>query len=123
MGVHFRIKGQSFLLHQIRMIMGLVMCVMTGRLPVNVFSYIFLGPDQSPINKFKVPVAPSAGLFLYRCFFDDYDKRATQSTQIALKRMKRPPPKPSKRASSPSSPSSSSSSSSSAASAASAAAA
>lgn len=64
-----RIKGQSFMLHQIRKMIGLAIAVMRG------FS------DQSTITRafgqerLDIPMAPSLGLLLEEIHYDRYNKK------------------------------------------------
>ena len=64
------VVGQSFMLHQIRKMVGLALAIMRG----------VAGPYVMPAaldqhNNMHVPMAPEGGLFLERCFFDAYNKR------------------------------------------------
>ena len=64
------VLGQSFMLHQIRKMMGAVIAVMRGVAPDD-----FL--DTALSKKFvgNVPTAPDLGLLLQDCAVDSYSKR------------------------------------------------
>ena len=67
--VRFRIHGQSFMLNQIRKMIGLVILVARGQLPE---SYIM--EKAFKYDEYPVPTAPSLGLLLQRPVYDRYDK-------------------------------------------------
>jgi tRNA pseudouridine38-40 synthase len=70
--VRFRVHGQSFMLHQIRkMIGGLVACV-RGVITQQHFEQALTSKER-----LRIPKAPSLGLFLLRPFFEIYDKKWT----------------------------------------------
>lgn len=63
------VRGQSFMLHQIRKMIGLVIAVMKGYAAEDVM-------DRSwGLEKVDVPKAPGLGLVLERVHFDRYNKR------------------------------------------------
>ncbi|KNC71386.1 hypothetical protein SARC_16075, partial [Sphaeroforma arctica JP610] len=68
--IRLTVKGQSFMLHQIRKMVGMMVLVCKGT-----------GIDKSIISKsFKnqkisVPTAPALGLLLEKCFFDHYNEK------------------------------------------------
>ena len=70
-----RVHGQSFMLHQIRKMIGLaVLCVkfnLTNDAITNVFELCF-----AKENRFNIPKMPGEGLFLERAVFDGYNKKA-----------------------------------------------
>ncbi|KAM9307169.1 pseudouridylate synthase 1 homolog [Pholidichthys leucotaenia] len=63
------VRGQSFMMHQIRKMIGLVIAVVRGHAPEDVMERSY-GPD-----KVDVPKAPGLGLILERVHFDRYSKR------------------------------------------------
>ncbi|XP_072228353.1 pseudouridylate synthase 1 homolog [Leuresthes tenuis] len=63
------VRGQSFMLHQIRKMIGLVIAVIKGYAKEEVIEKSW-GPD-----KVDVPKAPGLGLILERVHFDRYNKR------------------------------------------------
>lgn len=63
-----RIKGNSFMMHQIRKMMGLILAVIRDVIEPNVFDSAF---TESPIN---CPTAPGLGLVLNRLHYDEYDR-------------------------------------------------
>ena len=68
--VRFRIHGQSFMLNQIRKMIGLVILVARGQLPVE-----FITEKAFKYDEYAVPTAPSLGLLLQRPVYDAYDAR------------------------------------------------
>ncbi|GAU91785.1 hypothetical protein RvY_03977 [Ramazzottius varieornatus] len=71
-GVEFvviTVKGQSFMMHQIRKMVGLVIAVMRGHLAPDIFDTIF-GPAKA-----DVPRAPGLGLLLQAVHFDVYNQK------------------------------------------------
>jgi len=64
------VLGQSFMLHQIRKMMGAVIAVMRGVAPDN-----FLETALSKKLVVNVPTAPELGLFLQECVFESYNKK------------------------------------------------
>ncbi|KIV80247.1 tRNA pseudouridine(38-40) synthase [Exophiala sideris] len=68
--VSLKVHGQSFMMHQIRKMVGMVaLVVRCGCDPKRM--YESMGPD-----KISIPKAPSLGLLLERPVFDSYNKRA-----------------------------------------------
>uniref|UniRef100_A0A8C4N1S8 Pseudouridylate synthase 1 homolog n=1 Tax=Eptatretus burgeri TaxID=7764 RepID=A0A8C4N1S8_EPTBU len=67
-----RIKGQSFLLHQVRKMVGMLVAVCRGWTGLESISSAF---TQS---NFHVPKAPGLGLLLEQVHFDHYNKRLEQ---------------------------------------------
>ena len=66
-----RVHGQSFMLHQIRKMIGFVVLLMKTKnqsQQTNLFDLAF-----SPSSKLNIPKVPSLGLLLERCFFDSYN--------------------------------------------------
>ncbi|KAI9225060.1 pseudouridine synthase [Blastocladiella britannica] len=73
--ISLKVKGQSFLLHQIRKMVGLAIMMLktnTPRVPLQPM----LLTSQSP--KVNVPKAPALGLLLEKPLFDVYNKRAAE---------------------------------------------
>ncbi|KAL5366781.1 Pus1p-like type II pseudousynthas TruA [Cryptosporidium parvum] len=68
------IKGQSFLLHQIRKMVALAIEIFRGTAPSNGIQLCFL-PD-----KFSIHLAPSQGLLLDRVFYNSYNTKRSIST-------------------------------------------
>lgn len=67
--VRIRIHGQSFLLNQIRKMVGLALAVYRGHAPADA---IHLATD--PQRNFGTPMAPELGLLLAECCFDAYNR-------------------------------------------------
>ncbi|XP_066598450.1 pseudouridylate synthase 1 homolog [Prorops nasuta] len=64
-----KIKGQSFMLHQIRKMVGLVIGILRSMVSEDVMQEVF------QLNKFEIPMAPSLGLVLNYVHYDNYNKR------------------------------------------------
>eukprot|EP01028_Stygiella_incarcerata_P011362 TRINITY_DN639_c0_g1_i3.p1 TRINITY_DN639_c0_g1~~TRINITY_DN639_c0_g1_i3.p1 ORF type:complete len:288 (-),score=95.08 TRINITY_DN639_c0_g1_i3:74-937(-) len=71
--VSIHIHGQSFMLHQIRRMIGLVIAVSMNLVPQKIFDYIFL--QEYHLDIFMVP---GAGLMLNKCHFSGYDRKNGQ---------------------------------------------
>ncbi|KAA0203002.1 hypothetical protein HAZT_HAZT006705 [Hyalella azteca] len=67
--VLIRIKGQSFMMHQIRKMIGLVMSICRGLTPTSVLAKSFTH------DKIETPKAPGLGLVLEQPHYDSYNKR------------------------------------------------
>jgi tRNA pseudouridine38-40 synthase len=67
--VHVTIQGQSFLLNQIRHMIGLTIDRVRGQCGESVMDLAFSG------GSFKLPLAPAEGLYLGQCYFLAYDRR------------------------------------------------
>lgn len=86
--VILRFAGQSFILHQIRKMIGGALSVMYGRLSLDALKAALHGPYQVPIS-----LAPSEPLMLVLCDFwnpkrERYELIPSQNTQEALKYFK-----------------------------------
>ncbi|EFH69363.1 tRNA pseudouridine synthase family protein [Arabidopsis lyrata subsp. lyrata] len=68
--VKCEVVGQSFMLHQIRKMIGLAVAVMRNYAPESLIETAF--KKDVRIN---VPMAPEVGLYLDECFFTSYNKR------------------------------------------------
>ena len=68
--VRMVVVGQSFMMHQIRKMIGLAVAVARGAAPREA-----IGMALSPYRSFPVPMAPELGLFLDQTFFDAYNTR------------------------------------------------
>lgn len=64
------VKGQSFMLHQIRKMVAIAIAVVR-----NVISIDFMEVCFQPENKMDVPIAPSLGLVLNHVHYDNYNRR------------------------------------------------
>lgn len=64
-----KVKGQSFMMHQIRRMVGLVIAIMRGHVESFVIAHAF------EREKFPVPQAPGLGLVLEKTHYDRYNKR------------------------------------------------
>lgn len=68
--VKLAVLGQSFMLHQIRKMVGLAAAVARGLCPVEA-----LDAALDPNRDYAVPMAPALGLLLDEAFFDGYNQR------------------------------------------------
>jgi tRNA pseudouridine38-40 synthase len=64
-----RVKGQSFMLHQIRRMVGLVIAIMKG------YAEPFTVTHAMEKEKMNIPQAPGLGLILENVHYDRYNKR------------------------------------------------
>ncbi|XP_051123932.1 uncharacterized protein LOC127246536 [Andrographis paniculata] len=64
------VVGQSFMLHQIRKMIGLAIAIMRDLTPEPTIETAF----QKKVN-LNVPMAPEVGLYLDECFFTSYNKK------------------------------------------------
>ncbi|KAI8906032.1 pseudouridine synthase [Gorgonomyces haynaldii] len=71
--VSCKVKGQSFMLHQIRKMMGLVIMMMRTKTPETLFDNCF------GETKMNIPKAPALGLLLERPLFDSYNTRMPEA--------------------------------------------
>lgn len=69
-----KVHGQSFMLHQIRKMVAMVLLVVRSGCPLDRMHLSFTKP------KINIPKAPSLGLLLERPIFDVYNKRAGDLT-------------------------------------------
>ncbi|XP_019453360.1 PREDICTED: tRNA pseudouridine synthase A, mitochondrial-like isoform X2 [Lupinus angustifolius] len=68
--VKCEVVGQSFMLHQIRKMMGLAVAVMRNCAPESLITNAL----QKDVN-IHVPTAPEVGLYLDECFFTSYNQK------------------------------------------------
>jgi len=66
--ITFRLKGQSFMIHQIRKMMGLLIAIVGGYAETEHFKRAFNLPRAD------VPIAPSHGLVLEKVHYDKYNR-------------------------------------------------
>ncbi|OQV18361.1 tRNA pseudouridine synthase A, mitochondrial [Hypsibius exemplaris] len=77
--VLIKIKGQSFMMHQIRKMVGLIIAIMRGHVGPEIFDTVFAA------GKVDIPRAPGLGLLLQSVHFDMYnDKFAGDGMHDAL---------------------------------------
>ncbi|KAL2468175.1 Pseudouridine synthase family protein [Forsythia ovata] len=72
-GIEFvkcEVIGQSFMLHQIRKLIGLAVAIMRNIAPESLIEAAF----EQNVN-INVPMAPEVGLYLDECFFSSYNKK------------------------------------------------
>lgn len=72
-GIEFvkcEVVGQSFMLHQIRKMIGLAVAIMRNCAPESLIEKAF----QKDVN-INVPTAPEVGLFLEECLFSSYNQK------------------------------------------------
>lgn len=68
--VRCEVIGQSFMLHQIRKMIGLAVAVMRNCAPESIYDVAF----RKDVN-LNVPTAPEVGLYLDECMFTSYNKK------------------------------------------------
>ncbi|CAL5055095.1 unnamed protein product [Urochloa decumbens] len=68
--VRCEVVGQSFMLHQIRKMIGLAVAVMRNCAPESIYDVTF----RKDVN-LNVPTAPEVGLYLDECMFTSYNKK------------------------------------------------
>jgi len=68
--VRMVVIGQSFMLHQIRKLIGMALSVFRGDIPES-----FLKMALKSKASLNVPMAPDLGLFLDECYFDSYNNK------------------------------------------------
>ncbi|KAK3158688.1 hypothetical protein QOZ80_2AG0140320 [Eleusine coracana subsp. coracana] len=68
--VRCEVIGQSFMLHQIRKMIGLAVAVMRNCAPESIYDVAF----RKDVN-INVPTAPEVGLYLDECMFTSYNKK------------------------------------------------
>ena len=74
------VTGQSFMLHQIRKMVGLAVAVVRGVAPETAIAHAL-----DPRHRFKTPIAPDVGLFLDESIFDSYNQRwSDRGMQVGL---------------------------------------
>lgn len=64
------IIGQSFMLHQIRKMVGMAVAIMRGDAPEGC-----IRTALQPKRTVPTPMAPEVGLFLDECYYDAYNTR------------------------------------------------
>uniref|UniRef100_G3MRJ2 Pseudouridylate synthase 1 homolog n=1 Tax=Amblyomma maculatum TaxID=34609 RepID=G3MRJ2_AMBMU len=67
--LQIQIKGQSFMLHQIRKMVGLVIAIMRGHTDQSIIRRAW-GPER-----LDIPIAPALGLMLEHVHYDRYNRR------------------------------------------------
>ncbi|MBW0465534.1 hypothetical protein O181_005249 [Austropuccinia psidii MF-1] len=80
--ISIKFHGQSFMLHQIRKMIGLVILTCRTRTPSNIIPEIY-GP-----TKVGIPKAPGLGLILQHPHFDGYNKRVKETNQQLISQKK-----------------------------------
>ncbi|KAJ2726894.1 tRNA pseudouridine synthase 1 [Coemansia sp. Benny D115] len=73
-----KVKGQSFMLHQIRKMVGLVILMARGQAPLKLMDLLLASTPR--VN---VPKAPGVGLLLECPVFDGYNKRGSEDKRGA----------------------------------------
>lgn len=68
--VRMVVVGQSFMLHQIRKMIGMAVAVFRDMVPKSALRHALRSRERE-----GVPIAPDLGLFLDRCFFESYNKQ------------------------------------------------
>ncbi|KAF9098427.1 tRNA pseudouridine synthase 1 [Mortierella sp. AD031] len=70
-----KVHGQSFMLHQIRKMVSLIVMLVRTDTPLKLI------PETFKANKINIPKAPSLGLLLERPVFDTYNRKVKDSHQ------------------------------------------
>ncbi|KAG5080816.1 hypothetical protein GLYMA_02G202300v4 [Glycine max] len=82
-GVEFvkcEVVGQSFMLHQIRKMIGLAVAIMRNCAPESLIDEAL----QQDVN-INVPTAPEVGLYLDECFFTSYNQKWKDHEELSMK--------------------------------------
>ena len=74
--ISINIQGQSFMLHQIRKMIGYSILVMRANAPISIFR------ELTKAVRVNIPKAPSLGLFLRRPLFDFHDQRTDKLRKL-----------------------------------------
>jgi len=77
--VHIRIEGQSFMIHQIRKMIGFVIAQCRGILSPDLWDRVFT------LERIRIPIAPALGLLLGRVHFKHYDNKLVELNATALR--------------------------------------
>ncbi|KAE9602345.1 hypothetical protein Lal_00049628 [Lupinus albus] len=78
--VKCEVVGQSFMLYQIRKMMGLAVAIMRNCVPESLVTDAL----QKDIN-IHVPTAPEVGLYLDECFFTSYNEKWKDHEELSMK--------------------------------------
>ncbi|KAG0206613.1 tRNA pseudouridine synthase 1 [Mortierella sp. GBA30] len=70
-----KVHGQSFMLHQIRKMVGLIIMIIRTDTPLKLI------PETFKANKINIPKAPSLGLLLERPMFKTYNRKVAATHQ------------------------------------------
>jgi tRNA pseudouridine38-40 synthase len=71
------VTGQSFLIHQIRKMIGAAMEIVRGKVPNDYIQTAFSSSSLVP-----VPIAPATGLFLEQSWYEGYNNRKNQAANL-----------------------------------------
>ena len=74
--VRILVKGQSFMLHQIRKMIGFIVCIMREIFEADCFDKVY-NRDCGLL----IPMSPACGLFLDRCYFDGYNNKVSKNSK------------------------------------------
>lgn len=77
--VRIVIIGQSFMLHQIRKMVGMAVAIMRGDAPQGC-----IRTALQPRRTVPTPMAPEVGLFLDECYYDAYNTRCGLSCMYIM---------------------------------------
>lgn len=70
--ITLKVKGQSFMMHQIRKMVGLCIAICRGYVPLDILTSALSSAPPMPVN---IPRAPGLGLVLDRVHYDRYNRR------------------------------------------------
>ncbi|GAB4837162.1 hypothetical protein Ancab_002073 [Ancistrocladus abbreviatus] len=82
-GIEFvkcEVVGQSFMLHQIRKMIGLAVAILRNFAPESLFDKVF----QQDFN-INVPMAPEVGLYLDECLFTSYNNKWKDHEELSMR--------------------------------------
>ncbi|CAH9128832.1 unnamed protein product [Cuscuta epithymum] len=77
--VKCEVVGQSFMLHQIRKMVGLAVAIMRNCSPESLIQTAF----RKDVN-INVPMAPEVGLYLDECFFTSYNQKWNDHEELSM---------------------------------------
>jgi len=77
--VQFTVVGQSFVLYQIRKMVGLAVAIIRDGATKNIINTCFEKPKK------RLPIAPALGLFLCKCKFDRYNEHCKPHEPLTFK--------------------------------------
>ncbi|RZB46041.1 tRNA pseudouridine synthase A-like isoform X1 [Glycine soja] len=78
--VKCEVVGQSFMLHQIRKMIGMAVAIMRNCAPESLIDKAL----QQDVN-INVPTAPEVGLYLDECFFTSYNQKWKDHEELSMK--------------------------------------
>lgn len=77
--ISLKVQGQSFMMHQIRKMVGLCILALKANVNEEIVSFCLKSSE-----KLSTPKSPGQSLLLERCFFDVYNRKATKFNRDPL---------------------------------------